>query len=105
MQGTTFFSASQQSKPGLKTRLQSPRGGYDRTSSQLSLEKFVRPPVGERCRRGIVVRSIMPGEGVTLPRIAIDRRVCFAGKCCLDLSLRRLADKLVLLPRCISRGA
>ena len=41
----------------------------------------------------------MPGEGVTLPRIAVDRRICFAGKCCLDLSLRRLRDKLILFPQ------
>ena len=41
----------------------------------------------------------MPGEGVTLPRIAVDRRVCFAAKCRLDLSLRCLGDKLVLLPQ------
>src|ERR1700734_2290541 len=38
----------------------------------------------------------MPGEGVALPRIAVDRRVCLAGKCRLNLSLRRLGDKLIL---------
>jgi len=32
-----------------------------------------------------------------LPRIAVDRRVWFAGKCRLDLSLRRLGNELVLL--------
>src|SRR5580692_12106228 len=46
----------------------------------------------------------MPSEGVSLPRIAVDRRVWFAGKCCLDLSLRRLGDKLVLLPQMYRPG-
>src|SRR6266576_3492374 len=39
----------------------------------------------------------MPSEGVMLTRIAIDCRVWFAGKCLLDLSLRRLGNELVLL--------
>src|SRR5207302_9410886 len=39
----------------------------------------------------------MPSEGVMLTRIAIDCRVWFAGKCLLDLSLRRLRNELVLL--------
>ena len=46
----------------------------------------------------------MPGEGVTLSRIAVDRRVCFAAKCCLDLSLGCLGDKLVLLPQMHKQG-
>src|SRR5260370_31803937 len=39
----------------------------------------------------------MPSEGVVLTRIAVDRRVWLAGKRRLDLSLRRLGNKLVLL--------
>ena len=46
----------------------------------------------------------MPGEGVTLSRIAVYRRVWFAGKCRLDLSLGRLGDKLVLLPQMHKQG-
>src|SRR5271170_6283499 len=46
----------------------------------------------------------MPGEGVTLPWIAVDRRFCFAGKCCLDLSLCCSGDKLVLLPQMHKQG-
>jgi hypothetical protein len=36
-------------------------------------------------------------EGVTLARIAVDGGVWPAGKRCLDLSLRRLRNELVLL--------
>jgi hypothetical protein len=39
----------------------------------------------------------MPSERVMLTRIAVNRRVWFAGKGRLDLSLRRLGNKLVLL--------
>src|ERR1700735_755246 len=39
----------------------------------------------------------MSSKGVTLPRIAVDRRVWFAGKFCLDRGLRRLGNELVLL--------
>src|SRR5439155_16986651 len=38
----------------------------------------------------------MPSEGMMLTRIAVDSRVWFAGKCLLDLSLRRLGNELVL---------
>src|SRR6202040_1347875 len=48
-------------------------------------------------RRGIVVRSIVPSEGVMLTRIAVDCRVWFASKGRFDLSLRRLGNELVLL--------
>ena len=33
---------------------------------------------------------------MALARIAVDRRVCFAGKCRLDLSLRRFGNELVV---------
>jgi hypothetical protein len=35
-------------------------------SPQLLMQKFARPPIRERCRRGIVVQPVMAGEGVTL---------------------------------------
>jgi hypothetical protein len=40
----------------------------------------------ERCRRGIVVRPMMPSEGVMQTRIAVDCRVRFGGKRRFDLS-------------------
>src|SRR5579862_2843626 len=46
----------------------------------------------------------MSSEGVALPRIAVDRRVCFAGKRCLDLSLRGLRNKLVFLSQVHKQG-
>jgi hypothetical protein len=66
-------------------------------SPQLSMKKLARALVGERCRRGIVVRPIMSSDGVTLARIAVDCRVWFAGKGRLDLSLSSLGNELVLL--------
>ena len=41
---------------------------------------------------------------MTLPRIAVDRRIWFAGKCRLDLRLRRLGDELVLLGQMHQHG-
>src|ERR1700740_3552329 len=46
----------------------------------------------------------MPGEGMALPRIAVDRRVWFATQCCLDLSLRWLGNELVLLSQMHKQG-
>jgi hypothetical protein len=68
------------------------------------MQKFACPPVGQRCRRGIVMCSVMPGEGMTLPPIAVDRRVGFAGKCYLDLSLRCLGNELVLFSQMHEQG-
>jgi hypothetical protein len=48
------------------------------------VEKIVCTPVGDCCGRGIVVRPTMPGEGMTLTRIAVDRRVRSFGKCRFD---------------------
>src|SRR5580704_15368178 len=59
-------------------------------SPQLLMQKFARPPVRERCRRGIVVQPVMAGEGVTLTRIAVNGRVRFPCQGRFDLSLRRL---------------
>src|SRR5260370_38458260 len=46
----------------------------------------------------------MPSEGMTLPWIAIDHRVRFAPKCCLDLGLRCFGNKLVLLSQVHKQG-
>jgi hypothetical protein len=61
------------------------------------MQKFACSPIRERRRRGVVVRSIVPGKGVTLTRIAVDRRVGFAGQRRFDLGLRELRNELVLL--------
>jgi hypothetical protein len=46
----------------------------------------------------------MPSEGVTLTRIAVDRRVWFVGKRRFDLGLRRLGNELVLLSQMHQQG-
>src|ERR1700733_1786281 len=66
---------------------------------QSSVEKFARPPVGERCRRGVVVSAIKPGEGVPLTWIAVDGHVWFVGECRLDLGLCRLGNELVFFAK------
>src|ERR1700733_12929301 len=60
----------------------------DRISPQLLIQKFASPPVGERCRRGIVVRAIVPGEGVTLTWIAVNGCVRLFCERRFDLGLR-----------------
>src|SRR5580658_9443347 len=68
-------------------------GWSDRRSPQLLMQKFGCPPVGERCRGGIVVCPVMPREGMILARIAVDSRVRFFGKYLFNLSLRGLGNK------------
>src|SRR5580692_3084987 len=68
------------------------------------MEKFGRPAIGERRRRGVVVCAVVPREGVMLPWIAVDSRIGFAGKSRLDLDLRRLGDELVLLSQMHKKG-
>src|SRR4029077_6025028 len=63
-------------------------------SPQLLMKKFACPPIGERCRRGIIVCAVMPREGMVLTRIAVDCRVWFLSKCRFDLSLRGLGNEL-----------
>src|SRR5260370_2012933 len=46
----------------------------------------------------------MPGEGVMLARIAVDRCVWFFGKRRLDLSLRSLGNELVFLGQMHQHG-
>ena len=36
------------------------------------MHKFACSPVRQRCRRGIKMRAIVPGESVTLARIAVN---------------------------------
>src|SRR5258708_33061939 len=43
------------------------------------------------------MRPIMTREGMTLTRIAVDRRVWFSSKCRFDLRLRSLGNELILL--------
>src|SRR5258708_8045209 len=76
---------------------QSPAADGGRRSPQMLMKELACPPVAERCRRGIVVRPIMPSEGVTLTRIAVDRRVWLPGKCRFDLTLRRLRNEFFFL--------
>ena len=105
VRGTMFFSASHQSKPGPKDALSNRReaaGTMEHHRSCRCRNSLVLPLA--KCSRCIVVRSIMSVEGVTLPRIAVDRRVWFARKCRLDLSCAALEINSSS-PRCISRGA
>src|SRR5580698_9094942 len=51
------------------------------------------------------MRPTMPGEGVTLPRIAVDRRVWFVGKCGFNCGLRSLGNELVLLAQVHQQGS
>src|SRR5271155_2594468 len=46
----------------------------------------------------------MPREGMTLTRIAVDRRVWFLSKCRLALSLRSLRNELVFFGQMHEKG-
>ena len=71
---------------------------------QLPIQKFAGPPVGKRCGGGVVVCPIVPGEGVVLTRIAVDRRVGFASECLLDFRLCGLGNELILLGQMHQQG-
>ena len=60
------------------------------------MQKFARPPVRERCRRGIVVQPVMAGEGVTLTRIAVNGGVRFPCQGRFNLSLCSLGNEFIL---------
>ena len=49
--------------------------------SQLAIQKVAGPAVGKVSRGGVVVFPVMAGESMTLPRIAVDRRIRFLSKC------------------------
>src|SRR4029077_14069698 len=68
------------------------------------MEKFACPPVGQRCRGSIVVCATIPREGMTLTRIAVDRRVRFLSKCRFDLRLCSLGNELILLSYMHEKG-
>jgi hypothetical protein len=81
--------------------------GYARSvqqSSQLAVKKFARPTVGKVSRGGVVVFSVMAGEGMTLTRIAVDRRVWFLSKCRFNLRLCSLGNELILLGQVHEKG-
>jgi len=93
MEACVVARGMSRSHGSLRYRTRSPSNGIvwsNQRSPQLLTQKFARPPIGERCRRGIVVRPVMPRKGVTLTRIAVDRRVCFSRQGRFDLGLRRL---------------
>src|SRR6202451_4566418 len=73
-------------------------------SSQFAVQKFARPTVGNVSRRGVVVFSVMAGEGVTLTRIAVDRRVRFLSKCRFNRRLCSLGNELILLGQMHEKG-
>src|SRR6202047_1577183 len=60
------------------------------------MQKFACPTVGKVSRRGVVMRPIMTREGMTLPRIAVDRCVRFLSKCRFNLRLCSLGNELIL---------
>jgi hypothetical protein len=73
-------------------------------SSQFAVQKFARPTVGKVSRRGVVVFSVMAGEGMTLTRIAVDRCVRFLSKCRFNRRLCSLGNELILLGQMHEKG-
>ena len=55
-------------------------------------------------RGGVVMFSVMAGEGMTLPRIAVDRCVRLLSKCRFNLRLCSLGDELVLFGQMHKNG-
>ena len=75
-----------------------------RQSSQLAIQEFARPTVGKVSRGGVVVFSVMAGECVTLPRVAVHRRIWLLSKCCFNLRLCSLGNELILLGQMHENG-
>src|SRR5580692_3278472 len=75
-----------------------------RQSSQLAIQEFARPTVGKVSRGGVVVFSVMAGECVTLPRVAVHRRIWLLGKCCFNLRLCSLGNELIFLGQMHENG-
>src|SRR5271168_4744448 len=75
-----------------------------RESSQLAIEEFARPTVGKVSRGGVVVFSVMAGEGMTLTCIAVHRRIWFLSKCRFNLRLCSLGNELILLGQMHENG-
>ena len=68
------------------------------------IQEFARPTVGEVSRGRVVVLSIMAGKGMTLPRIAVHRRVWFHSDCRFNLRLRGFGNELILLGQVHENG-
>jgi hypothetical protein len=66
-------------------------------SPQFVLQEIARPAVGKVSRGGVVVFSVMAGEGMTLPRVAVHRRIWFLRKCRFNLRLCSLGNEFILL--------
>src|SRR5580692_12296754 len=75
-----------------------------RQSSQLAIQEFARPTVGKVSRGGVVVFSVMAGECVTLPRVAVHRRIWLLSKRCFNLRLCSLGNELILLGQMHEKG-
>src|SRR5271170_3120467 len=99
------FSVRRKCRPGGKRRDRiASKARSVRRSSQFGVKKFARPTVGKVSRRGVVMRPIMPREGMILTRIAVDRRVQFLSKCRFNLPLCSLRDELILLGHMHEKG-
>ena len=75
-----------------------------RQSSQFVLQEFARPTVGKVSRGGVVVFSVMAGECVTLPRVAVHRRIWFLSECRSNRRLCSLGNELILLGQMHENG-
>src|SRR5580698_4862925 len=75
-----------------------------RPSSQLAIQEFARPTVGKVSRGGVVVFSVMTGECMTLPRIAVHRRIRLLSKRRPNHRLRSFGDELILLGQMHENG-
>src|SRR3984957_9655402 len=75
-----------------------------RQSSQLAIQEFARPTVGKVSRGGVVVFSVMTGECVTLPRVAVHGRIWLLSKCCFNLRLCSFGNELVLFGKMHEKG-
>src|SRR6201986_363355 len=63
-----------------------------RQLSQLAIQKVARPTVGKVSRGSVVVLSVMAGKCVTLPGVAVHRRIWSRSKCRFNLRLRSLGN-------------
>ena len=75
-----------------------------RQLSQLAIQEFARPTVGKVCRGGVIVFSVMAGECMTLPRVAVHRRIWFLSKCRPNRRLCSLGNELILLGQMHENG-
>src|SRR5580698_1775877 len=67
-----------------------------RHSSQLAIQEFTRPTVGKVSRGRVIVFSVMAGESMTLPRIAVNRGIRLLSKCRPNCRLCIFRDELIL---------